>query len=330
MRYIKILSIIILMAGMTACEKEILYSDIAPEPLLVVNGVQHVGEPARLCVEKTSFYSDVETDFRVKDVHTDLYVNGVFKETLQVRDSILMETFYIPSENGFGEEVERPIFAFNYCEGTYILCEGDELRFEVSSSEFEKTAVAETTMPSMPNVISFDTVRIADNNDGYGGQTIYFSLVIDDPVGKDYYNLYPQYGLEGFTSTDPVFADFMNIEHVEDLFGGSNYYAVGPYNMFNDAYFDGNQYTVSLEMSVFMDSYYSFFEPYILEVTKADYNLYQFKKSYAAQQYNNNGLMGLFTEPTQVYSNVKNGVGVVCSQSQPVIKTIDFSIGGDR
>lgn len=330
MRYIKILSIIILMAGMTACEKEILYSDIAPEPLLVVNGVQHVGEPARLCVEKTSFYSDVETDFRVKDVHADLYVNGVFKETLQVRDSILLETFYIPSENGFGEEVERPIFAFNYCEGTYILCEGDELRFEVSSSEFEKTAVAETTMPSMPNVISFDTVRIADNNDGYGGQTIYFSLVIDDPVGKDYYNLYPQYGLEGFTSTDPVFADFMNIEHVEDLFGGSNYYAVGPYNMFNDAYFDGNQYTVSLEMSVFMDSYYSFSEPYILEVTKADYNLYQFKKSYAAQQYNNNGLMGLFTEPTQVYSNVKNGVGVVCSQSQPVIKTIDFSIDGDR
>ena len=324
MKYFKLLSIIVFMAGLTACEKEILYTDIAPEPLLVVNGVQHVGEPARLCVEKSSFYSDVETDFRVKDVHADLYVNGVFKESLQVRDSVMMETYFIPSENGFGEEVERPIFAFNYCEGTYILQEGDELRFEVRSSEFEKTAVAETTMPSMPNVISFDTVRIANNNDGYGGQTIYFSLVIDDPAGKDYYNLFPKYGLEGFTSTDPVFADFMNIEHVEDLLGGSNYYANGPYNMFNDAYFDGKQYTVSLEMSVFMDSYYSFFEPYILEVTKADYNLYQFKKSYAAQQFNDNGLMGLFTEPTQVYSNVQNGVGVVCSQSQPVTVMIDL------
>ena len=296
----------------------------APDPLLVINGIQHVGAPAYLGVEKSSFYADVETDFRVKDVHADLYVNGVFKESLQVRDSVMMETYYIPSENGFGEEVERPIFAFNYCEGTYILQEGDELRFEVRSSEFEKTAVAETTMPSMPNVISFDTVRIANNNDGYGGQTIYFSLVIDDPAGKDYYNLFPKYGLEGFTSTDPVFADFMNIEHVEDLLGGSNYYANGPYNMFNDAYFDGKQYTVSLEMSVFMDSYYSFFEPYILEVTKADYNLYQFKKSYAAQQFNDNGLMGLFTEPTQVYSNVQNGVGVVCSQSQPVTVMIDL------
>ena len=325
MRHVKILSIVLLMAGLTACEKEILFTDIAPEPLLVINGIQHVGEPARICVEKSSFYAEVEKDFRVKDVHADLYVNGVFKETLQIRDSIVLETSWISDENGFGQEVELPIFAFNYCEGTYILCEGDELRFEVSSSEFEKTAIAETTMPSMPNVISFDTVRIANNNDGYGGQTIYFSLVIEDPAGKDYYNLFPKYGLEGFATTDPVFADFMNIVHVEDLFGGGNYYANGPYNMFNDAYFDGKQYTVSLEMSVYTDSY-AFYEPYTLEVTKADYNLYQFKKSYAAQQYNDNGLMGLFTEPTQVYSNVQNGVGVVCSQSQPVTVTIDLSL----
>lgn len=326
MRHIKILSIIILMAGLTACEKEILFSDIAPEPLLVVNGIQHVGEPARLCVEKSSFYADVEKDFRVKDVHADLYVNGAFKETLQVRDSILMETYWVVDDEwGNGHEEERLVFAFNFCEGTYILCEGDELRFEVSSSEFEKTAVAETTMPSMPNVISFDTVRIANNNDGYGSQTIYFSLVIDDPLGKDYYNLFPKDGLEGFVTSDPVFADFMNIVHVDDLFGGSNYYANGPYNMFNDAYFDGKQYTVSLEMSVFIDSYYSFFESYTLEVTKADYNLYQFKKSYTAQQFNDNGVMGLFTEPTQVYSNVKHGVGVVCAQSQPVTVSIDLS-----
>ena len=310
--------------GMTACEKEILYDELAPEPLLVVNGVQHVGEPAHLCVEKSSFYPDVEKDFRVKDVHADLYVNGVFKETLQVRDSLEMEPCWIADENGMGQESERLRFAFNYCEGTYILCEGDELRFEVRSSEFEKTAVAETKMPSMPNVISFDTIRIAGNTDGYGGKTIYFSLVIDDPAGKDYYNLFPKYGLEGFTTTDPVFADFMNVEHIEDLFGGGNYYANGPYNMFNDTYFDGKQYSVSLEMSVYTDSY-AFFEPYTLEVTKTDYNLYQFKKTYAAQQFNDNGLMGLFTEPTQVYSNVENGAGVVCSQSQPVSVTIDLS-----
>lgn len=310
------------MAGSTACEKEILYTDIAPEPLLVVNGIQHVGAPAYLCVEKSSFYADVETDFRVKDVHADLYVNGVFKETLQVRDSVIMETCWISDGDGWGHEEERPKFAFNYCEGTYILCEGDVLHFEVSSSEFEKTAVAETAMPAMPDVVSFDTVRIASNIDGYNGQTVYFSLVINDPVGNDYYNICPRDGLEGFVSNDPVFADFMNIVHVDDLFGNSDYYSRGDYNMFDDAYFDGNQYAVGLNISIYNDE---FFEPFVLKVSKADYGLYQFKKSYAAQQFNDNGIMGLFTEPTQVYSNVKNGVGVVCAQSQPITVMVDLT-----
>lgn len=322
MRYIKLLSIMILMVGLTACEKEILYSDIEPDPLLVVNGIQHVGEPARLCVEKSSFYADVERDFRVKDVQADLYVNGVFKESLQVRDSIIWETYWIADENGMGQEAERPRYAFVYCEGEYILREGDELRFEVSSSEFEKTAVAETTMPSMPDVVSFDTLRIASNVDGYNGQTVYFSLVINDPVGNDYYNICPRDGLEGFVSNDPVFADFMNIVHVDDLFGNSDYYSRGDYNMFDDAYFDGNQYAVGLNISIYNDE---FFEPFVLKVSKADYGLYQFKKTYAAQQFNDNGIMGLFTEPTQVYSNVRNGVGVVCAQSQHVTVVVDLT-----
>lgn len=310
------------MVGLTACEKEIMYSDIEPEPLLVVNGIQHVGEPARLYVEKSSYFTDeIEKDFRVKDVHADLYVNGVFKESLRVRDSIIWETYWISDENGMGVEAERPRYAFVYCEGNYILCEGDALRFEVSSSEFEETAVAETTMPSMPNAISFDTVRITGNTDGYGGKTIYFSLVIDDPVGKDYYNLFPQEGLEGFVTTDPVFADFMNVEHVEDLFGGGNYYANGPYNMFNDSYFDGKQYAVGIQMSIYTDVY---IEPFVLEVSKVDYGLYQFKKSYASFITIEDGPMGLFTEPSQVYSNVRNGVGVVCSQSLPVTFSINL------
>ncbi len=321
---IRIIVAIILMTLVSSCEKEILYSDIEPDPLLVVNGVQHVGEPARLCVEKSSFYAEVEKDFRVKDVHADLYVNGVFKESLQVRDSIIWETYWIANENGMGEEVERPRYAFVYCEGEYILREGDALRFEVSSSEFEKTAVAETTMPAMPNVISFDTVRITGNTDGYGGKTIYFSLVVDDPAGKDYYNLFPKDGLAGFVTTDPVFSEFMDIVHVDDLFGGGNYYANGPYNLFNDSYFDGNQYAVSLEMPIYTDVY---FEPFVLEVTKADYALYQFKKSYSSSTSIEDGPLGLFTEPSQVYSNVKNGVGVVCAQSLPVTFSIDLGDG---
>ena len=315
----------ILMAGLTACEKEILLDDIAPDPLMVVNGIQHVGEPARLKVEKTSFYADSETDFRVKDVHVDMYVNGAFKEALQVRDSILMETYWVYDEetDDYYEE-EHPLYAFVYCEGEYILCEGDALRFEVSSSEFDEMAVAETTIPYAPNVVSFDTIRTETSPDDYGLITVHLSLTINDSSGNDYYNLYPQEGLSvGFESSDPVFADFMNIVHVDDLFGGSEYYGRGAYNMFNDSYFDGTQYSVSLKSTVYTEEAGVYYQPLVMEVTRVDYALYQFTKSYTAYDYNDD-LLAMFTEPTQVYSNVQNGVGVVCSQSRPVTMVVDL------
>ena len=320
MRYFRLLFVLIIMAGLTACEKEILYDDIAPEPLLVVNGIQHVGEPARLCVERSSFYINSETDFRVKDVHVDLYVNGVFKEALQVRDSMLMETYWIWNDTLGEQEAERPRYAFNYCEGEYILCEGDALRFEVSSSEFDDVAVAETTIPYAPNVVSFDTIRVETSDDGLS--TVYLSLKIDDPAGNDYYNLYPQEGLTNFTTSDPVFTDFMNIVHVDDLFGGNDYYGRGAYNMFNDTYFDGTQYAINMNSTVYGDGSY-YYQPLVMEVTKVDYALYQFKKTYSDYDYADD-LLSLFTEPIQVYSNVQNGAGVVCSQSRPVTVIVDL------
>ena len=322
MRYFRILSMMMLMVALTACEKEIMFEDIAPEPLMVVNGIQHVGEPARLSVEKTSFYINTENDFRVKDVHADLYVNGAFKEALQVRDSMVMETYWAWNDS-IGEYLEeRPLYAYVYCEGEYILCEGDQLRFEVSSSEFDEVAVAETTIPYAPNVISFDTLRVEANPDGDGLDKVYLSLKIDDPSGSDYYNLNPQEGLSNFTTSDPVFADFMNIVHVDDLFGGSDYYGRGEYNMFNDTYFDGSQYTINMNTTAYsVESYH--YKPLVMEVTRVDYSLYQFAKSYSSYDYADD-LLALFTEPVQVYSNVQNGVGVVCSQSLPVTVVVDL------
>ena len=299
------------MAGLTACEKVILFDDIAPEPMLVVNGMQHVGQPARLNVEKSSFYINAEADLRVKDVHVNLYVNGAFKESLHVRDSMIMETYWTWSVEEGEVAHERPRYAFNYCEGEYILCEGDVRRFAVSSSEFDEVAVAETTIPYPPNVVSFDTIQVVDIG------IVYFALTLDDPIGEDYYNLNLKDGFDvGFESSDPVFADFMNIVHIDDLFGGSEYQGRRwGYNMFNDTYFDGKRYSVSLHTH----AYYG--HSFVMEVSKVDYNLYQFQKSYSNYEYTDGGLLGLVTEPTQVYSNVQNGLGVVCSQSSPITVT---------
>ena len=319
MKYVKLITIIILMAGFVACEKQIPMTDIEPDPLMVVNGIQQVGQPARLTIEKSSFYIETTEDLRVKDVRADLYVNGEFKESLHVMDSGLYNTY----ENWeTGEEVTELRYAYTYCEGNYLLQTGDRLRFEVSSPEFEKTAVAECTLPAAPDVVSFDTVRVAPDSD-YGDVMVYvLALTIDDPVGATYYNLKPQGALTGFTSSDPVFADFMENVQIDDLFGGSEYYGNGPYNMFNDLYFDGKQYAVKMQTAYYSEYMY---EPFTVEVTCVDAGFYQYMKSYKAYDYVSGGLLEFVTEPTQVYSNVQNGIGIVGAQSQPVVMTIDLT-----
>lgn len=319
MRQIKLLFLLVMMAVMTACEKEIPYDDIAPEPLLVVSGLQHVGEPVRLIVEKSSFVVNAEHDFRVKDVEVDLYVNGTFKESLQVMDSCYYDLY----ENWTtGEITEHLRYAFVYCEGTYLLQAGDALRLEVRSSEFDKAAVAETQMPPTPDVIRFDTVRVEENSEGE--RTLYFVVELDDHAGKDYYNFHGQEGLDSFLSSDPVFADFMNIEHVDDLFGDTEYYGRGEYNVFNDGYFDGTRYSVTLTTRFYSyDGQY--YEPFIISVSQVDEAFYQYQKSYNLYHNNDDGLLGFFTEPTQVYSNVQNGVGVVCAQGEAVTFAIDLT-----
>ena len=307
---------------LASCMKEVDFTGTQSNPLLVVNGLQQVGQPAWLRVEKSVFFLDDQPDCRVQDVQVDLYVNGTFKEHLQVRDSLEKEGYVIWTEEG---EVwkERLRYAFNYCEGKYLLCEGDQLRFEITSSEFE-TATAEITMPEAPNVISFDTVRVESANENE--TKVQFALRLDDPAGIDYYNLCPQDGMVGFTSSDPVFTDLTSVEDIEDVLGENEYYGYGPYNLFTDKFFDGSEYSLSLEMMVYhYEEEQPFYEPFTLEVTRVDDNLYQYIKSYNAYSNSDPGsLIGMFTEPVQVYSNVKNGIGVVGAQSRPLVYSIDL------
>ena len=312
--------IFLMMVVMASCIKEVEFNGEQSEPLLVVNGLQQVGQPARLCVEKSVFFLKATNDFRVNDVHVDLYVNGAYKESLQVRDSVLTET-YIDWNGGNDTLLERVTYAFNYCEGQYVLCAGDRLRFEVSSSEFENVAEGEVTMPDAPNVIGFDTLRVEYSAE-MSQRTVYLSLTLDDPSGKDFYNLCPRDGLTGFYSGDPVFMDFSNFEFADLMGESSDYYGGGFYNVISDSYFDGKTYSVSMNVYSWGDDYY---EPFTLEVSRVDEALYQYNRTY--QAYANTdpeSMIGMFTEPVQVYSNVKNAIGVVCAQSQPVTMVVDL------
>lgn len=297
-----IMVLAVLALGMVSCVKDIEFEGEQSDPMLVVNGVQQVGQPARLCIEKSVFFQDNQTDCRVQGLQVDLYVDGSFKESLQVRDSMALD------------------YKFNFCEGQYVLCEGDLLRFEVRSSEFE-TAIAEVTLPEPPLVISFDTVGI-----DYEFGSVRLAVTIDDPIGADYYNLAfynPMEAQYSFYSDDPVFLDPMDLDP-EALTGqSSDYYGVGIYNVFTDYFFSGRTYTVNFSFYFWGEE---ITEPLAVEVSRVDEHLYQYKKTFDAYQDSDpNSLLSMFTEPVQVYSNVENAVGVVCGQSRSVTKSIDLT-----
>lgn len=323
MKTLKYIVMVMALLGLSSCVKDVDFDGEQTESMLVVNGLQQVGMPARLCVEKSLFFMDAQYDCRVKDVEVDLYVNGVFKESLQVRDSLVTDVYYDWNWDWNWDDEVEPVeqeylaYAFNYCEGQYLLCAGDRLHFEVRSSEFE-TATAEVAMPEVPTVVSFDTVSV-----DYVNGTVLFSLVIADPVGPDYYNLYPREALDGFVSSDPAFSDYSDIGFDDFMDENTEYYGYGRYNIIRDTYFDGATYSVSLQSWSWSEWEEA---PFILEVSRVDEHLCRYKSSYEAYQESDpESMLGMFSEPVQVYSNVENAMGVVCAQSKPMVFTIDLT-----
>ena len=144
-----------------ACEKEIEFTGEDSEPVLVVNGLQYVGETPRLMVHRSRFIMDGSTDLRVKGLEAKLFVNDEFVENLSIADSTMGDTYVLNDYSSFSSYSggDYQSFSYNYCTGNYVFRTGDKVRFEVSGDEFDKVT-AEIVMPEMPSLLSFDTLKV--------------------------------------------------------------------------------------------------------------------------------------------------------------------------
>ena len=73
---------ILLGISLTACLTEVDLSDLRESPRLVVNGVAVAGEPLRLSVTRTWFYTDDHPNVVIPDATVRLYVNDHYEETI--------------------------------------------------------------------------------------------------------------------------------------------------------------------------------------------------------------------------------------------------------
>lgn len=334
---------------LAACTKVIQFTGEDSEPLLVVNGIQQVGKTPNLMVSKSRFFLESEGCVYARGVAAKLFVDDVFVEDLSVRDTVFQyysnegsaemcyctgnyvfqegdRVRFVVSSDDFDEPVTADVVMPAKPEVSYF----DTLRVIVAQvwPSYEEAPNYYTSVDANGNpcwifewndhhpetgelILHTDTIYPGDPE----RLEITASLGINDPEGAQYYNLEPVEGIEWFKSSDPVFSDFA----LGDVFDGNSVYGSRlKFNVFSDNTFQGALY----DLKFFWENDFPFMrQKYAFSLSLVDEHCFRYIQSY--RKYEENSWMedigNLFSEPTQVYSNVKGGIGIVGAQGTPVV-----------
>jgi len=226
-----------------------------------------------------------------------------------------------------------------YYLGKTIIEPGKKYSIEVSCPGYQ-TVNAEMTSPQPVEVLQLDTAMILSGNELFGynkrmkvtirfadmqGEKNFYRINASGKTGIRYDNFIPKKEGQGdslvsvvqvnyqpqinIVSDDPVFKQQQGV--YDELLGSSSN---NSYNLFTDELFDGKTY----ELTFFIDSY----QIYQMEETdtsrqgffRLDLELYSLSEEaywYIKSAGESNHYMSfLMSEPVQVYTNIKNGMGV--------------------
>lgn len=318
------------------CDKTIEFNGEITNPMLVVSSFITPDSAIKAELTQSRFFLD--EDFgefggyqfdKVTNADFSLYVNGAFKKKLIHAGSGIYLSDYKPNP-------------------------GEEIKIEVSATGF--TSVSGTSvLPAKPLILKVDTSSVTEkqysigyNNYGdygYNGQdtlseftykkTSFRVKFKDDGNEKNYYRLmvlkrtyYQDAVIDTYLSKfeDIVFGNQQSND-IGNLFEfSSNNYN---YDTFSDDLLNGKEYDLKFSSSKIIDqkNYYddsqfrkevrSTFYIYIQEIS-FDYFMYA-RSSSAAENMNENP----FVEPVQIYSNIKNGIGVLGSYTSSAAAVVD-------
>ena len=322
----------LLMLLMLSCVKEINLDDLRPEPSMVVNCVAISGEPLRVHVSRTWFYTEYSPVVTIDNAKVDLYVNGVHRETLAY-------------DGG------DPIFNFpgSYNSG-YIPAEGDKIAVIATAPGYGK-AEAETVIPAPAKLVNSKMeLQLVDSM--MSSMIRYratFQLTLRDEADVDnYYWIrmeegYPIFDTDEMRYTGDYYWMDMTIDYSSEPTLGGNINALdeifGVTNMigsnglaFSDELFDGEDYTMRM-----FDNYFFMYDNvhFVGSVSRYDIDeellkpippmrlrthLYSISRDYylylkSLQDQSGNSFSNILidaglAEPVKVYSNINGGVGM--------------------
>ena len=348
MRTTKIaLSILVFAALCSACTKPLKFKGEYVDPKLVVNCIAVPGEPIKAVVYKSDFVFDTITDYTMPEgTQAFLFVNGISKGEMQVNADTTYYNYLNP-----------PIFTVNYhFTHDYVPQIGDVVKISVTAPGFDEIEGSSEPLPNEP-IGSYEDARITkwDTTSSRGYRvpvpdsdstitvwlkeyrkhlTVTIEITDPNPGVLDLYCLeasmrtegdwtYPD-GRENYEQPAELYQVYFNdpiigtsTVELEDQFGIDVGLTNRSRSTFNDATFDGGSYRMEIPMvtnTLFKanDSINAFVEIKLRHLTEGAYNYYTTITS-------GNSLSQYYSEPVGVYSNVKNGFGLVAGSNDKVI-----------
>lgn len=307
MKNIYILSLLILLC--TSCEKESIFTGQLPDPKLVLHSFIEPDSVIRVQVTRTRGIGQSDDAYIARNVKGEIYINGIEAGVLQlVKDN-------------------------EYTTGAKAR-EGDHIRMVVRA-EGVKEASAEVCIPSTHPTITVDTSITIDR---YSEQQLNLKIHIrEQDHAYRHYRLMVQKQSETVTTNldlnrtlpsvivnsyefnkdnEPLLVD-----KVQDL-PWSDEEEKNYYNIFTNAVFRGKSYTLNvsthLDFSTWFKIYYvdmyreekgqqQNIVRYLVKVLQLDEPSYLYLRS----EQEASQALGLLNDPIKIYSNVKNGLGVV-------------------
>lgn len=319
MKYKHFLYIAPLIAFLFSCEKEIEFKGDEVKTKLVLNGILMPDSVVKIQLTESRFFLDNSRSFnKIDHAEVTLWKDGEQIEFLQHTSE-------------------------GYYTGTYIPREGDNLRITASCPGFDPIE-CETQIVSATPIIAVDTANTrveireaiigeSDNNGNWiATDTIDYlesvegdiAITFKDTAGiANYYaiRLYLHIRYESgdvydwplyYTSDDMVFKTNNELSFNDD----DDYTSARSSHLFGDDLFDGREYRLKIKIYGYY-GYYPYKESKItgtailvtLQSLSPSYYLYLKTReaSYDSEDF--------FTEPVQIYSNIKGGIGIFCNYS---------------
>lgn len=308
-------------AVLLSCEKPVDIQYLDMDPKVVVESVSEVDSVMDIRLTYSRWFLSNESFKEISDAYVILKVNG------NVVDDITY---------GKIGESEKTYYTVN----SYVPKENDELELTIQVPG-EEVVTSSCVVPSKPEISDLNAEEYYEYTeteyewwDGMVDTLIVvkdtnylanISFVLNDNPNK--HNYYKIEVLGAFNR-----GVYVNNEAIENCYfelddmlltsdiytiveGSSEFY--GREFVFSDEKINGQNYPMTLEISNY-EYYHTYYHTYYLKISELTEDMYRFLQTKTSSSDELNTMLG--AEPTQIFSNIDNGIGIFAVVAPTVIK----------